>query len=91
MKDRKILVEVTPKEYENIVAGKLDTENNQLSSYSTKDLVQEIIARSTRAPQNEYNSWMHPSSAYSGRVDITEEGDYGQKILYLFTWTYDRK
>lgn len=42
MKDRKILVEVTPEEYEKIVAGNLDA---TLETFSTEQLIHELTRR----------------------------------------------
>ena len=86
MKDRKILVEVTPEEYEKIVAGNLEKD---LTLISTQDLLNEIIKRSANVkevdPMYDPVTPIHSrSTAKTGKIELTIE-KYDHRT---FEWIY---
>lgn len=72
MKDRKIMIEVTPEEYEKIVNGSLDTS----SSLSNDELMSELIKRSsnkkTTTAENFY-SWEGQFKVLTGALKINND------------------
>lgn len=84
MENRKILVEVTPEEYEKIIAGKLD-----LSTYPTEELIHELVFNRTPADtrKSKYNEdkFTYARTAYTeGTLDgKTSDSKYKFSFEYV--------
>jgi len=85
MKDRKILVEVTPEEYEKIVAGNLDA---TLETFSTEQLVNELTKRTEdkRVVSAGYNmASMASKEILVGTIELSK--DRALSEIQVFEWS----
>jgi len=83
MKDRKILVEVTPEEYEKIVAGNLEQD---LTKVSDVDLLVELIKRSKNI--HEIDTYQTMYSRYTTAKAGTFEIKIDNKGSGILDWSY---
>ena len=89
MKDRKILVEVTPEEYEKIVAGNLDA---TLEIFSTEQLINELTKRTEdkHVVSSGYDiANMTTKNILVGKVELSK--DRKPSEAQIFEWSLKSK